>query len=67
MKKDKELKILCIWCNAVWTAEMELKELWASQGCSSCGYGNEGGAKIEITCGNCGKVVYQKAFDKENF
>jgi hypothetical protein len=55
-----EIKILCPYCRAVWTAKM-LEELEASKGCDTCGLG-EGIilGSISIICSNCEKVVYVK-------
>ncbi len=64
MKKTKELKTLCVWCGEVWTANMELEEISISEGCDTCGWGSEASATVEITCDNCGKVVYRKEFEQ---
>jgi hypothetical protein len=67
MKKNKptdEPKIICIWCNAPWTFNMQVEDIYTTGGCDSCGFGSETTGKIEITCDNCGKVVYIKEFKK---
>lgn len=65
MRSKDNLQIKCIWCNAVWTAEMELMEISISAGCDSCGYGATAEGAVEITCNNCHKVVYRKEFNQE--
>jgi len=62
--KDKlpptEVKILCPFCSAPYTAEM-LTELESStEGCSSCGYGAEAKVTFSIYCTNCERLVYRK-------
>jgi len=59
MKTPETLKIFCPFCNAPYTASMT-EELEASEGCETCGYGNEPTGKITITCDNCCKEVYIK-------
>ncbi len=55
---NKELKILCPFCNAVWTAKMET-DFDYSMGSEHTGiYG--GTVSVEIYCNNCGKLVYTK-------
>ena len=62
---EASLTILCVFCNAPWTAKMRLVEAEASQGCDSCGSGGEVRATIEITCENCERVVYSKRFEED--
>lgn len=58
-----DLKILCSFCNAVWTAEM-IEELEDNgSGCDSCGYGSGVTGEITINCSNCNRVVYKKEID----
>ena len=60
MKPPKELKILCPFCNAPYTAQMQEElEGWGG-GCDTCDYGSGASVTIEITCSNCGRVVYRK-------
>lgn len=68
MTDTTELKVLCPFCNAPYTAEM-LTELEGSTGCVSCG---EGGtvyieAVIEIKCQKCNKIVYRKEVSRESY
>lgn len=62
MKKEtsQELKILCPFCSAVYTAEM-LDDLYSSGGCETCGCGGIWG-EITIECANCKRVVYKKEY-----
>lgn len=60
MKKDNEFKIVCSYCNAPYTAEME-DDLCASNGCITCGTGTISGS-IDIKCSNCKKVIYKKEY-----
>lgn len=61
MKDDEhsnELKILCPFCNAPYTAQME-EDLDVSMRCETCGPGPIMGA-IFIICDNCKRTVYKK-------
>ena len=55
-----EFKILCLWCNAVWTAKMVATLEFTAGHCSTCGYGEEKSATIDIYCKNCERLVYRK-------
>lgn len=57
---EKDFKIICPFCNAAYTAEMEL-ELDRGSGCPSCGSDPE--ATVEIKCTNCQRIVYRKNTD----
>lgn len=63
--KERELKILCPFCNAPYTAEMEEHLRWASEATSPSGYGAGAGITITITCSNCKRVVYKKDTEVE--
>lgn len=52
-----DLKILCPYCNAVFTGEME-HQFDDGMGCDSCG--STDNCEIEIRCTNCEKVIYKK-------
>lgn len=54
-----ELTIICPYCNAPYTAEMEM-DLSVGGGCDTCGSWPEG--SLEVTCSNCKKVVYKKEY-----
>ena len=54
MEKKEDFKILCPFCNEVYTAKM-MDDLYAAGGCDTCGSFVEG--TIEIKCSNCKKVV----------
>lgn len=56
--EKKELKIICPFCNAQYSAEMDT-DLRASMGCETCGPDEPTGV-IEIRCTNCQKIVYKK-------
>lgn len=58
METKTGLKIVCPFCNAPYSAEME-EDLEASLGCETCGNSSISGV-IEIICDNCKKVVYKK-------
>lgn len=52
-----EFEPLCIWCGAPWNDDnVRLSAL--CDGCESGGYDH--GAKIEIVCHSCGKLMYEK-------
>lgn len=59
IRTDK-LNILCPYCNAVWTAEMETELNGVSAGCDTCGYGETASVRVEIRCSKCSKIVYVK-------
>lgn len=50
---------LCVFCGAPW-GEPEMRDLYHSEGCETCGYGSETEATIEIHCSECHRLVYQK-------
>lgn len=59
---NEDLKIICPFCNAPYTAEM-LMELWDEGiGCPSC-YSAHPKGKLEIKCTKCKKTVYIKEYD----
>ena len=60
-----ESKILCAFCNAVLT-EVEIMDLYKSQGCETCDYGSSYSGKIEIRCPQCKRVVYIKEFKNKS-
>lgn len=64
-KTMDELKILCPFCNALYTAKM-IEQLTASMGCETCGNGYVNG-EIKIECSNCKKVVYVKEVNEYSF
>lgn len=56
--ENTELHILCPYCNAIWTAEMEADYTY-SMGSEETGiYGEE--VSVKIYCSNCNKLIYQK-------
>ena len=56
-----ELKILCPFCNATYTAEMKQRFSY-SMGSEYTGiYGEE--VETKIYCSNCEKLIYQKISD----
>lgn len=60
MKKENELKILCPFCNAQYTAEMTRELETLSDGSCSCGSWSHHEDTVDIICSNCRKVVYTK-------
>jgi hypothetical protein len=58
MKTEQEFKIVCPFCNAAFTAEMET-DLDSSMSCETCGPGPVEGT-IDVICTNCKKLVYRK-------
>ena len=61
----EELKILCPYCNQIWTAKMEA-DLDYSMGSEYTGiYGEE--VSLEIKCSNCKRVIYTKGNILLNF
>lgn len=63
MEDKKELKIVCPFCNAPYTADMK-DNLYSSEGygCDTCGGGGSVEGTFEIVCTNCKKVVYKKEY-----
>lgn len=58
MKEEEKLIILCPFCNAPYTAEMETAFNY-SMGSEMTGIYDEN-TSVKITCSNCKKLVYQK-------
>ena len=55
----------CIWCSAPWSDEnVRIEDVWASQGCDTCGYGLKVSGTVTIECHACTKVMYQKEFSE---
>lgn len=52
-----ELKVICPFCNAPYTASLE-EALSSTMDCDTCGTSVEG--IIDIICNNCEKIVYRK-------
>jgi len=61
MSRDTISQMLCGFCNAPWTTEMELELDGSSRGCDTCGYGEYVDLDITITCDNCKRVIYKKS------
>lgn len=57
--KITKLEIKCPFCNKVFAGNM-VERLESSEGCDSCGYGDEPKGTIDIRCSNCKKLVYRK-------
>ena len=59
-----ELKILCPFCNAVYTAQMldELEDIGSK--CESCGPSTHIVGSMELKCSHCEKVFYKKEYDE---
>ena len=51
---------LCVYCNAPWTPAMNLILNYASAGCDTCGGGATADVRVEISCDQCGRLVYVK-------
>ena len=58
-EKETGFKIICPFCNAPYTAEMEIDLEDSMDGCETCGP-DPVELKIEINCSNCKKVIYTK-------
>ena len=54
---EQDLIILCPFCNAPYSAEMN-HEFDSSGDCDTCDYYDD--CTLEITCTNCKRVVYKK-------
>lgn len=62
---QNEFKPLCIWCSAPWSDDnVKLEDIYASNGCDTCGYGQTVSASLVVTCHSCKKVMYQKGFEE---
>lgn len=57
--EEDTFKIICPFCNAPYTAEME-DNLYTTGGCDTCG--SEINGSMDIICSNCKKIVYKKEF-----
>lgn len=57
---------LCPFCNAPWTDDMIAVEARSSGGCETCGYGATTSGTITINCDSCGRLIYQKDFERES-
>lgn len=58
--ENNELKILCPFCNAPYTARMVREFDTISEGACSCGSWSHHEDTVEIICSNCNKIVYSK-------
>ena len=63
MEEEKTLKIVCPFCNAPYTAKMQVDLFGGGGGCETCGYGSEPSGILEIFCDNCKKLVYKKEYE----
>ena len=54
-----ELKVLCPYCGDAFSAKMQ-ESLSYSQGCETCDHGSGLSGTIDVTCDNCGKLIYRK-------
>ncbi len=64
-EEQEKFDIVCVFCNAIWTAEMKVKFDYISNGCPSCGDGATAVGTATITCSNCNRVIYKKEFEAE--
>ena len=60
---NNDLKVMCPFCNAAWTAEMESELVSICEGCDTCGDGKGATILLQIRCSNCKRVVYAKETD----
>lgn len=60
MSEEQTLKVLCPFCNAVQSAEVEAQLESIHSGCPTCGYGNGADFVVEVSCNNCHRVMYRK-------
>ena len=58
--KTEQLQVLCVYCDAPWTVDMESRLISISEGCPTCDYGREIVVVMTIKCHNCKRVVYSK-------
>jgi hypothetical protein len=59
-------KPLCPFCGKAWTEGMvKVLDVYASQGCVTCGYGSTVSGKVDITCEGCKRTIYRKEFESE--
>jgi hypothetical protein len=58
----KEAKMICPYCNAEFSPEMNAKIEETFEGCDTCGYGKGADFTIDIYCSKCYKLVYKKEF-----
>lgn len=57
---------LCPFCSKPWSKEMvQVLDLYASEGCDTCGYGGGIDGTVDITCDGCGRLIYRKEFSRE--
>lgn len=53
-------KPLCPFCSHPWTDDMVKVFTESSGGCETCGYGGYTSYELDITCEECGKLIYRK-------
>lgn len=63
---SEDLKVICVFCNAVQSAKVQAELGYISQGCETCGYGGSAEFTIEIRCEACDKVIYKKEYEESN-
>ncbi len=64
--KTENAKMICPFCNAYFTPEMEVEYYRISEGCDTCGYGRETSITVNVICESCGKKVYEKEIIKKD-
>lgn len=64
MVKDQKFAPICIWCNEPWSdANIRVEEVYASDGCDTCGFGTVVSGTVSISYHSCGKEMYRKEFE----
>jgi phage FluMu protein Com len=58
---ENKTNIKCVFCNSV-LSDVTIEDIFASEGCDTCGYGAEVGGTVIIRCDKCDKVIYKKEF-----
>lgn len=58
--EQKELKVLCPFCNGVQSSEVVAALDSISDGCDTCGYGMTAEITVEVYCEHCKRLIYSK-------
>lgn len=57
-----ETNMKCVFCNSV-LSDITIRDIYRSEGCSTCGYGSTGSATLIVRCDTCNRVIYEKEFE----
>ena len=58
-----DVKVICVFCNAEQSLDVEASVFGISAGCDTCGHGTSADVAIVVKCESCGKVIYKKEVD----